>query len=214
MTAPTAAAIQRVLAQSPPRSVPVWRHLRRKWSQELNSRSPRDVINVALELFDDDFWCRVTAYELIVSHRGAIEALKASDITRLSRGLSDWPSVDTFACYIAGPAWREGRLATRQINAWLNSKDRWLRRTGVVCTVALNVAARGGRGDAKRTIAVCERVVDDRDDMVVKALSWALRSLVRWDRAAVVSFLKKHNGRLAPRVQREVTTKLSTGKKN
>jgi len=50
--------------------------------------------------------------------------------------------------------------------------------------------------------------------MVVKALSWALRSLVEWDREAVSSFLAEHQDTLASRVKREVGTKLRTGRKN
>jgi 3-methyladenine DNA glycosylase AlkD len=76
------------------------------------------------------------------------------------------------------------------------------------------VRARGGRGDVARTLAVCRQVVDDRDDMVVKALSWALRSLVEWDRSAVSAFLAQHEDTLAGRVKREVTSKLRTGRKN
>jgi 3-methyladenine DNA glycosylase AlkD len=49
--------------------------------------------------------------------------------------------------------------------------------------------------------------------MVVKAMSWALRMLVAWDRAAVETFLARHEDRLAARVKREVRTKLRTGKK-
>jgi hypothetical protein len=50
--------------------------------------------------------------------------------------------------------------------------------------------------------------------MVVKALSWALRALVEWDRAAVAGFLKEHDATVAARVKREVATKLRTGRKN
>ena len=163
---------------------------------------------------DDGFWGRVTAYELIAHHAGAMAALTPSAVRQLGKGLSDWASVDTFACSLAGPAWRDGRLPTRQIQSWLRSKNRWERRTAVVCTVALNVPARGGHGDTVRTLAVCRQVVGDPDDMVVKALSWALRSLVAWDRAAVEAFLAEHDRTLAARVTREVRTKLRTGRKN
>ena len=84
----------------------------------------------------------------------------------------------------------------------------------MVCTVALNVRARGGRGDVARTLAICRHVVRDRDDMVVKALSWALRSAVEWDRAAVSGFLREHQHALAGRIKREVANKLRTGRKN
>ena len=62
-----------------------------------------------------------------------------------------------------------------EIERWTESPDRWWRRAALVATVPLNVAAQGGTGDATRTLRVCELLVDDRDDMVVKAMSWALR---------------------------------------
>jgi 3-methyladenine DNA glycosylase AlkD len=49
--------------------------------------------------------------------------------------------------------------------------------------------------------------------MVIKALSWALRSLVKWDRLAVSAFLHEHEATLAGRVKREVGSKLRTGRK-
>ena len=48
-------------------------------------------------------------------------------------------------------------------------------------------------------------------DMVVKALSWALRELVFRDPGAVRDFLDGHD--VARRVRREVITKLETGRK-
>lgn len=56
--------------------------------------------------------------------------------------------------------------------------DRWVWRRAVsVSTVPLNMKSRGGIGDPQRTLAVCDLLIADRDDMVVKALSWALREL-------------------------------------
>jgi 3-methyladenine DNA glycosylase AlkD len=54
----------------------------------------------------------------------------------------------------------------------------------------------------------------DRDDMVVKALSWALRSLVRHEPTLVRTFLTRHGDVLAARVRREVKAKLETGLKS
>ena len=209
----TAVDIRASLRRSTPRTVPAWRVRRRTWSRALRGRPARDVIQLALELVPGGPWERLTAYELVAHHPGGIAALTPGSLRRLARGLSDWASVDTFACSVAGPAWRDGRLPASQVHGWLLSRDRWQRRLGVVCTVALNVRARGGRGDAARTLAVCRAVVEDRDDMVVKALSWALRSLVEWDARAVAAFLDEHDSALAARVKREVATKLRTGHK-
>jgi 3-methyladenine DNA glycosylase AlkD len=83
-----------------------------------------------------------------------------------------------------------------------------------VSTVALNVRSHGGTGDTGRTLAVCEMLVDDPDDMVYKALSWALRELVVHDPQAVRAFLEQHDAVLAAQVKREVINKLETGLKN
>jgi 3-methyladenine DNA glycosylase AlkD len=57
-------------------------------------------------------------------------------------------------------------------------------------------------------------LVSDRDDMVVKAMSWALRALVVHDAEVVREFLSEHEDELAARVKREVRNKLRTGLKN
>ena len=61
---------------------------------------------------------------------------------------------------------------------------------------------------------ICDLLIDDRDDMVVKALSWALRALATRKPEAVRKYLAKHKKKLAARVLREVRNKLQTGLKN
>ena len=61
---------------------------------------------------------------------------------------------------------------------------------------------------------MCRLLIDDRDDMVVKAMSWALRALAVREPDTVRSFLSKNKKTLARRVVREVTNKLDTGRKD
>jgi 3-methyladenine DNA glycosylase AlkD len=157
---------------------------------------------------------RFFAYELIQHHREALQSLKAKSLEDLGRGNKSWGEVDSFACYLAGPLWRERQVSDMVIKRWARSRDRWWRRAALVCTVALNNKARGGSGDTNRTVMICQMLVADRDDMVVKALSWALRELSKRDPESVRKFLKEHDGTLAPRVVREVSSKLQTGLKN
>jgi 3-methyladenine DNA glycosylase AlkD len=60
---------------------------------------------------------------------------------------------------------------------------------------------------------LCRALRDDRDDMVVKALSWALRELAKREPARVARFIREEEVCLASRVIREVKTKLETGRK-
>ncbi|HEX8087432.1 MAG TPA: DNA alkylation repair protein [Blastocatellia bacterium] len=191
------------------------RGVRRSITKELASAPPDLIIELALRLVDNpSFVFRFIAYEVILHHRAALGSLGASEVEMLGRGINSWGDVDTFACYVAGPAWREGQIPDDVIRRWARSEDRWWRRAALVSTVPLNNKARGGTGNTERTLEVCQMLIDDRDDMVVKALSWALRELVKLDPDSVESFLSEHEEKLAKRVLREVRNKLSTGLKN
>ena len=61
---------------------------------------------------------------------------------------------------------------------------------------------------------VCQMLIDDRDEMVEKAMSWALRELSKVDPKAVARFVNENREQPAPRVLREVGNKIRTGKKN
>jgi 3-methyladenine DNA glycosylase AlkD len=61
---------------------------------------------------------------------------------------------------------------------------------------------------------VCRQLKADRDDMVVKGMSWALRELAKRDPTAVTDFIRGEGSELAPRIRREVTSKLTTGLKS
>ncbi len=191
------------------------RSLRQTYSKRLASQLPKSVLGVAQHLLArPTIERRFMAYELINRHRPTLCALRARDLVRLGKGIDGWGATDTFACYLAGPAWREHQVPDRLIHSWLRSRDRWWRRAAVVSTVPLNNRARGGRGDTPRTLMVCSLAAADRDDMVVKALSWALRELVKRDPGAVQQFLRDQQGKVASRVVREVENKLRTGLKN
>jgi 3-methyladenine DNA glycosylase AlkD len=197
----------------PVQNTPNIRAVRRAYSQRLRQAEPDTVMAVASELLAT-FGHRWVAYELIRHHRSAFESLGASELEALGAGINSWGAVDSFARTLAGPAWLKGQVPDALIHRWAGSEDLWWRRAALVSTVALNVRSHGGYGDVARTLAVCRLLVADHEDMVVKALSWALRELVVHDPDAVRAFLEVHKEVLAARVKREVTNKLTTGLKN
>ncbi len=153
------------------------------------------------------------AFELIDKNKTARRKLTLNDVLELGAGIDNWVSVDTFAGTIAGPCWREEQIPEQVVEEWAVSEDRWWRRAAVVCTVALNQKARGGSGDVDRTLRICELVAVDRDDMVAKALSWALRELAKREPDPVIEFIDQNEGILPKRVIREVRRKVATGLK-
>jgi 3-methyladenine DNA glycosylase AlkD len=157
---------------------------------------------------------RWQAYELIESHKAAFHCLNKELLEEFGRGINSWWTTDSFARTLSGPAWREGLVNDELFARWAGSPDLWWRRAALVSTVAFNVRSHGGKGDTERTLAICRKLVSDHEDMVVKGLSWALRELVYFDRAAVEVFLRDYDVVLAGRVKREVGSKLRTGLKN
>lgn len=196
-------------------TVPELRRVRRGLSAVCRDMGPESVLEAAVELLRGETEVpRWLVYELVHHHAPSMTALDADRLLRLGEGMASWGDVDPFACYLSGPVWREGRVADAEIHRWAASPDRWWRRAALVSTVPLNNTARGGRGDAERTLVVCGLLHGDRDDMVVKAMSWALRELSKKDRGAVESHVEKYRDVLAARVVREVERKLATGLKD
>ena len=152
------------------------------------------------------------AYELIAGLPRVRQTLSTEEVLGLADGNDNWASVDTWACEVGGPALKQGVLSDVDLLAWTVSPDRWRRRAALVCTVPLNMKSRGGTGDTRRTLRMCEPLATDGDPMVAKALSWALRELLEQDPEAVVAFLAAHA--VPALVRREVGTKLRTGVKN
>jgi 3-methyladenine DNA glycosylase AlkD len=189
------------------------RGLRRHYSRLLAVERPSLIRDIAGRLHACELpYGRVLAYELITNHKQTFESLSLRQVVSFGQGMASWSDVDCFACYLAGLAWRHGLIPTTAVKSWARSSNRWWRRAALVATVPLNVKAQGGTGDSARTLAVCKLLIADRDPMVVKALSWALRALAVREPREVSRFLRTHEG-FAPLVVREVETKLKTGRK-
>lgn len=188
------------------------RAIRRKYSGLISLTPAEYVLAFARQLLFTHGH-RWQAYELIAGHKPAFSSLREETLEELGQGINSWWTTDSFARTLSGPAWRDGLVPDELIVKWAGSSDFWWRRAALVSTVAFNIRSQGGKGDVARTLSICRLLVDDHEDMLVKALSWALRELVYFDPSAVEGFLKEHAQVLAGRVKREVGSKLRTGLK-
>lgn len=204
---------------------PQLRAIAQRETRELKSASGEDVLELCNLLIEHGgrgrvrraehgaaYESRMVAFDLAWMHKPAFALLNWRELERLGRTLDGWASVDHFARKLSGPAWQRGQVSDARVRKWATSSDFWWRRAGLVSTIALN-ERHLGKGDAARTLAICELFVDDRADLHVKALSWALRELAIRDPDAVIEYIINREERLAPRVLREVRNKLETGHK-
>ncbi len=200
------------IEQLPVPNTPAVRAIRREFSRRLASAAPDSVVQVALHLLTENSdLLRFFSYEIVSHHRLAWEQITTADLLKFGKELNSWSAVDSFAILLSGPMWAQGRLPDKLIATWARSKDRWWRRTALVSTVALS--RRGDPDDLRSVAPICARLVADRDDMVVKALSWALREMAKKHPDEARNFLAEHGHALSARVTREVSNKLTTGLK-
>jgi len=174
-----------------------------------------EKLDLIKQLIDEDiFELQQIAFEYLQTEKNLYKALTEDFIESIEKNLDNWLSVDYFGAIVVGCAWRENLISTEKVKRYLTSNDFWIRRIAIVATVSLNQKARGGHGDSKRTIEICRLVVDDHKEMIVKALSWALRELAKIDDESVIDFIDEYKNRLHKKVLREVKNKLETGLKN
>ena len=204
---------------------PALRQIARREAKALKAASGEDVLDICNHLIEHGgsgrvrraehgpaYESRMVAFDLAWMHRGAFALLNWRELERLGRTLDGWASVDHFARKLSGPAWQRGQISDARVRRWAASDDFWWQRAALVSTIALNERHLGS-GDAARTLDICELFIDRREDLHVKALSWALRELGLRDPEAVTAYIEQHEGRLAPRIVREVRNKLETGHK-
>lgn len=204
---------------------PELRTIARREAKALKSAPGEDVLEICNLLIEHGgsgrvrraehgpaYESRMVAFDLAWMHKPAFALLNWRELERLGRTLDGWASVDHFARKLSGPAWQRGQISDARVRKWATSSDFWWRRAGLVSTIALN-ERHLGKGDAARTLAICELFVDERADLHVKALSWALRELAIRDPEAVIEYIIDREDRLAPRILREVRNKLETGHK-
>jgi 3-methyladenine DNA glycosylase AlkD len=127
---------------------------------------------------------------------GARAALHAAylDVVRAGR-VNNWDLVDASAEYLVGEFLREaGRGDDPLLDALAASDSLWERRVGVLATFAFIKA-----GDGGPILRLAPRLLDDREDLMHKAVGWMLRELgKRVDRGVLIGFLDEY----APRMPR------------
>lgn len=194
---------------------PVIRKVLKQFKLDTKHLSTREQINLAIALVNEGILeAGQMAYEYIGKNNKLLESLTKNDLKLLNKNLDNWASVDTFGVYIHGQAWQIGIISTEDIVEMAKNEDLWQRRLAIVSTIPLNQKSSGGFGDHERTLKICDLVIEDHRDLIVKALSWALRKLAVVEPQIVLSYLENHKQQIHNRVHREVNNKITFGKKN
>ncbi len=102
--------------------------------------------------------------------------------------LDNWASVDGFAMLVLAPLLRQHPELAGQLPRWTKSKCMWVRRAALVALVPL--ARRGEQLDL--AFKLVEELLNEREDLMHKALGWLLREAGKTDAARLKAFLLRH----------------------
>ncbi len=143
-----------------------------------------------------------------------IPTLTWADFDRWRLDLDNWETTDGMAQWVFGRwllADPDARL--HHLRDLIADEDVWSRRLALVATVWLN----RGRKDLSfpnLTLELVDQVKEERHPMITKAVSWALRGMIKKHPQRVAAYLAENRAVLPPHAVREVENKLRTGLKS
>jgi 3-methyladenine DNA glycosylase AlkD len=118
--------------------------------------------------------------------------------------LSNWGETDGLCGYVLAPLLENEPALIARLKPWTHSANRWRRRAAAVALVP--AARRGLYHDS--AYEVCDRLADDRDDLVEKAVGWLLKEISRTRPQQVADYLVENKTRLSRTTIRYAAEKL------
>ncbi len=206
MVAPTA---QRVHGVRTPDS----RRLARAWQRANREVEPDLKLSLVESLWNGESRDeRALGLEILYLHPEIVRDLGQDRFDRWRLDIDNWGVCDFLATRILGP-WAEAdpkdRLA--YLEDLVGDPGLFSRRLGLVSSVHLN---RDGSTYGGWTLSQVDRLIDERDPMITKAVSWALRQMIKHQAAEVEAYVESRCDRMAALPRREVRNKLKTGRKS
>ena len=194
--------------------VPQLRRIARGWYDAHQRIGASDLVALMDVLWKGESREERTLVILLLEHyHHRVRGLTRADFERWRRGLDSWEATDGLGWVLA--VWVLGDVDTRQdfLGDLIIDEDVWSRRMALAATVRIN-RDMAGPTLPDRTLELVDKVKGERHPMVTKAVSWALREMVKQHRERVAAYLEANRDLLAAHVVREVSNKLETGLKS
>ena len=103
--------------------------------------------------------------------------------------VNNWDLVDSSAPYIVGPYLLD--KDRQPLHLLARSLNLWQRRIAIIATSHFI-----RKNEFADTLAISEVLLDDREDLIHKAVGWMLREVGKRDLEIELAFLKKHAGKM------------------
>ena len=116
------------------------------------------------------------------------------------RDAGTWALVDPLSYNVAGTILTVHPDAATAVDRWVTDESFWVRRLAVLC---LSRPVRAGAVPFDTLAGVSDRLLDEREFFVRKAIGWVLRDIAKKDPDAVAGFLRPRMARVSGVTWRE-----------
>lgn len=188
------------------------RRVIRKWLRDHRTWPFATIVRLAELFWLGDPRDEAIPIELLGLSRRHIASLSSSFFERWRKPLCTWHDTDGLGIYVFGPWLAADAARVRTLQKLIQARDRCSRRLALVGTVTLN--RQGQTAIPQLTLKLVDAVAHERDPLITKAVSWALRELTKTHADVVKQYVEKNADRLPAIAVREVRMKLRTGLKN
>lgn len=176
--------------------VPVLRKAIKEFKKEHRSQNWRSEVEALFDEPEREF--HHAAIYWAIDHRKSATPEDLSLYKKLLLTHSWWDTVDTIAPQLVGPLLAAHPELLKEIDRWIVSPHLWLRRAALIYPLYKRKEI-----DAKRLFATCDKLREDPDFFIRKAIGWMLREHSKTHPDAVAQFIQVT--RLSPLSVREAS---------
>jgi 3-methyladenine DNA glycosylase AlkD len=152
------------------------------------------------------FDCRSAAVELLRARADLLGPADVALVERLVRESLTWALVDPLAVHVAGGLVERHARLGRTFDRWSADADFWIRRSAMLGLLA---PLRRGDGDFARFGGYADRMLEEREFFIRKAIGWVLRDTSRKRPELVHEWLRPRASRCSGVTIREAVKHLS-----
>lgn len=169
-------------------ATPILRSLIVDWSRSMSELSCRSVLSLVHKLYSSDIEEQILLANAFLSRRlECISSLKLVD--EAADHLHTWSATDDSCGKIVQPLLMERpKEVLPLLRRWNKASSRWKRRASVVAFTR-KVGESGLF--VKEALELCNNLAFEEDDLIRKAVGWALKDMMRGNKRQVLAYVKK-----------------------
>jgi 3-methyladenine DNA glycosylase AlkD len=184
-------------------AVPDLRRVSKGWLADRPGLDHHELVDVVRALWKRPVHeLRIVGIELLRERVALLGPADVPLVEDLLRRSFSWAYVDALAPKVMGPLFVRHPALGEVLDRWVTDPDFWIRRAALL--TLLDPLRRGG-GDWERFVAYADRLIEERELFIRKAIGWILREVGKRDPVRVRRFLAARRDRVSALTWREAT---------